>query len=113
LTHSEDEQRPKRGKYITFADLMRPRRDREERVMIVYGDAVRRADVWERKGLARRIVCEGLIKAALELIYQEEDPRDWLSLFRHATEAAQAHENRVRDTLLGGTLPPPDSSNRN
>lgn len=68
--------------------------------MIVFGDVIRHLEKWERKEMPRRLVCEGLIMAALAHVYEEESPREWLSFFRHMKEEAQKEENRVRAELL-------------
>lgn len=97
------------AKNTTFSSLMRPMRERNEKVKIVFGDTVRHIEKWERKGMPRRLVCEGLVMAALAHIYGDiygdHDPRDWLSFFRHVISEAQKHETDVREGLMKD--PPP------
>ena len=67
---------------------------------IVYSDILRRADVWQKKGVKNRTICEGILMASLEWIYQEEDFREWRWFCRHAIEQAENHKNRIEEILL-------------
>lgn len=96
-------------KNINFGDLMRMNKIRQEKVMIVFGDTVRHIEKWERKGMSRRLVAEGLVEAAIAHIYGEErNPREWLSFFRYMMDEARRHENNVKDGLM--SLPDPDQT---
>ena len=73
---------------------------------IVYGDIVRRAAVWQRKGVNNRTICEGILEAALDCIYEEDHPQEWLWFFRRMIEQAESHRNRVESALLPDREPP-------
>ncbi|GJL84436.1 MAG: hypothetical protein DHS20C02_02110 [Micavibrio sp.] len=72
----------------------------EEYRMIVFGDAVRRAAVWQRKGIKNRTICEGLLKAALESIAEEEDFREWRWFWLHTIQEAQNHLNKLESIFI-------------
>lgn len=92
-------------KDITFSQLMRPMKERREKVMIVFGDTVRHIEKWNRKGMPRRLVAEGLIEAAITHIYEEACPREWLSFCRYMISEAERHKTDV----LEGLPPLPDA----